>query len=195
MRVRLARTIGRMVLEADGFEPADPKLSPSYSRVREYRDEFLAVAFHLARPASRVHPTAVAMMERLLTHATMSPLYNERLPVTQVRTALHRVQLAIDGSPERSPSGRLLRLLAGRRDERHHRAQLGADDLDLVPRTALAEHLHAAPPGLVLAHELARELAGLDLLEDLASSRPCVSGPITRGPRVRSPYSAVSEIE
>jgi len=101
VRVRLARTIGRMVLEADGFEPADPKLSPSYSRVREYRDEFLAVAFHLARPASRVHPTAVAMMDRLLTHATMSPLFNERLPVTQVRTALHRVQLAIDGSPER----------------------------------------------------------------------------------------------
>lgn len=101
VRVRLARTIGRMVLEADGFEPADPKLSPSYSRVREYRDEFLAVAFHLARPTSRPHPTAVAMMDRLLTHATMSPLFNERLPVTQVRIALHRVQLAIDGSPDR----------------------------------------------------------------------------------------------
>ena len=99
VRVRLAASIGRLVLEADGFEPADPRLTPSYSRVREYRDEFLAVAFHLARPASRVHPTAVAMMDRLLTHATMSPLFNERLPVTQVRTALQRVQLAIDGSP------------------------------------------------------------------------------------------------
>lgn len=99
VRRELARTIGRLVLEADGFEPADPKLTPSYSRVREYRDEFLAIAFHLARPASRVHPTAVAMMDRLLTHPTMSPLFNERLPVTQVRTALHRVQLAIDGSP------------------------------------------------------------------------------------------------
>ena len=99
MRIRLAGTIGRLVLEADGFEPADPELTPSYSRVREYRNEFLAVAFHLARPTSHVHPTAVAMMERLLTHATMSPLFNERLPVTQVRIALHRVQLAIDGSP------------------------------------------------------------------------------------------------
>jgi hypothetical protein len=97
VRVRLAASIGRLVLEADGFEPADPRLTPSYSRVREYRDDFIAVAFHLARPASRVHPTAVAMMDRLLTHATMSPLFNERLPVTQVRTALHRVQHAIDG--------------------------------------------------------------------------------------------------
>ncbi len=99
VRGRLARSIGRLVLEADGFEPADPRLTPSYSRVREYRNEFLAVAFHLARPTSRVHPTAVAMMDRLLTHATMSPLFNERLPVTQVRVALQRVQLAIDGSP------------------------------------------------------------------------------------------------
>ncbi len=101
VRVRLARTIGRLVLEADGFEPADPNLTPSYSRVREYRGEFLAIAFHLARSSSHVHPTAVAMMDRLLTHATMSPLFNERLPVTQVRIALHRVQLAIDGSPNR----------------------------------------------------------------------------------------------
>ena len=96
VRIRLAHVIGRFVLEADGFEPADPKLAPSYTRVREYRDEFLAVAFHLARPASRVHPTAVALMDRLLTNPTMSPLYNERLPVTQVRIVLHRVQQAID---------------------------------------------------------------------------------------------------
>lgn len=97
VRARLARSIGRLVLEADGFEPADPQLAPCYSRVREYRDEFLAVAFHLARPASRVHPTAVALVDRLLSHATMSPLYNERLPATQVRIVLHRVQQAIDG--------------------------------------------------------------------------------------------------
>ena len=96
VRMRLARSIGRLVLEADGFEPADPKLAPSYTRVREYRDEFLAVAFHLARPASQVHPTAVALVDRLLSHATMSPLYNERLPVTQVRIVLHRVQQAIE---------------------------------------------------------------------------------------------------
>jgi hypothetical protein len=97
VRARMACAIGRLVLEADGFEPADPRLAPSYTRVREYRDEFLAVAFHLARPASRVHPTAVALADRLLSHATMSPLYNERLPATQVRIALHRVQQAIDG--------------------------------------------------------------------------------------------------
>jgi hypothetical protein len=35
-------------------------------------------------------------MDRLLTNPTMSPLYNERLPVTQVRIVLHRVQQAID---------------------------------------------------------------------------------------------------
>jgi hypothetical protein len=95
VRMRLSRAIGRLVLEADGFEPADPKLAPSYSRVREYRDEFLAVAFHLARPASQVHPTAVALADRLLSHPTMSPLYNERLPATQVRIVLHRVQQSI----------------------------------------------------------------------------------------------------
>jgi hypothetical protein len=42
-----------------------------------------------------VHPTAVALADRLLSHPTMSPLYNERLPATQVRIVLHRVQQSI----------------------------------------------------------------------------------------------------
>ncbi len=95
-RTKMAAVIGRLVLEADGFEPSGAALAPCYSRIREYRDEFIAVAFHLARPASKVHPTAVALLDRLLTHATMSPLFNERLPATQVRVALHRAQLAIN---------------------------------------------------------------------------------------------------
>ena len=94
-RLRLAATVGRLVLEADGFEPANPTYAPCYSRVREYREELLAVAFHLARPASRVHPAGAALLERMLTQAAISPLFNERLPATDVRIALQRIQTAI----------------------------------------------------------------------------------------------------
>jgi hypothetical protein len=94
-RSRLAAAIGRLLLEADGIEPASPAFAPCYSRIREYRREFIAVAFHLASPSSRVHPSAAALVTRLLTHASMSPLYNEMLPAQQVRTALHRVLGAI----------------------------------------------------------------------------------------------------
>jgi hypothetical protein len=92
---RLAAAIGRLVLEADGLEPPSPAFAPCYSRIREYRSEFIAVAFHLCSPASRVHPSAAALITRLLTQASMSPLYNERLPAQQVRTALHRILGAV----------------------------------------------------------------------------------------------------
>jgi hypothetical protein len=95
-RARLAAGLGRMILEADGFEPANPVFSAAYARIREHRDEFVAVAFHLARPESRVHPTAVALLARLLTRSPVSPLYNSALPSGQVRVALVRVQTSID---------------------------------------------------------------------------------------------------
>ena len=94
-RARLAATLGRLVLEADGFEPANPTYAPCYSRIREYRTEFIAVAFHLARPSSRVHPAGAALLERMLTQAAISPVYNEQLPASQVRVALHRILTSI----------------------------------------------------------------------------------------------------
>jgi hypothetical protein len=94
-RGRLAASIGRLVLEADGLEPPSPAFAPCYSRIREYRAEFIAVAFHLCSPRSRVHPSAAALITRLLTQAAVSPLYNERLPAHQVRTALNRILAAI----------------------------------------------------------------------------------------------------
>jgi hypothetical protein len=93
-RRRLAATLGRLVLEADGFEPANPTFAPCYGRVREYRAELIGVAVQLARPTARVHPAGVALLERMLTQASISPLYNERLPASHLRVALMRVQSA-----------------------------------------------------------------------------------------------------
>ena len=58
----------------------------------------------------------------------------------------------------------------------------------------VAQALEVLAPGAVLGDPLLRELARLDVGEDLRiASR--TSGPITLGPRVMSPYSAVLEIE
>src|SRR6185503_15159871 len=62
----------------------------------------------------------------------------------------------------------LLRRSPSARDERHHRAQLLADGLDLAALGLLSQLLHAGPARLDVADELLREGAGPDLLEDLA---------------------------
>ena len=74
-------------------------------------------------------------------------------------------------------------------------AQLGADDLDRVLLALVLQAVVVRPAGLRLGDPFVGELAGLDLAEDLASSLPWSRGDDHAGPRVRSPYSAVSEIE
>jgi hypothetical protein len=96
-RERVARTLGRLVLEADGFAPSSLSYLALYDRVREFRSDFIAVAFHLARPTSRIHPTAMALLTRMLTQAQFSPLYNDALPASHLRVALMRVQASISG--------------------------------------------------------------------------------------------------
>jgi hypothetical protein len=94
-RQRLARSVIRLVLEADGWEPANPSETPCYSRIREHRADFIAIAFHLARPESSVHPACAVLLERLLTEFALSPIHNELLPAGHVRMALGRIQAGI----------------------------------------------------------------------------------------------------
>jgi hypothetical protein len=96
-RARLARSLSRLVLEADGFEPQSLAFAACYARVRSNRGEFIMIAYHLARPSSRVHPSGVALIQRLLANPMVSPLYNETLPPQQLRVALQRVQQSISG--------------------------------------------------------------------------------------------------
>ncbi len=94
-RVVLARSVVRLVLEADGWEPASPSATTCYSRVREHRAAFIAIAFHLSRSESTVHPSCAALLGRLLTEFVVSPIHNELLPAGQVQIALGRIQAGI----------------------------------------------------------------------------------------------------
>ncbi len=94
-RDRLAAAIGELVLEADGFRPGDPRLGSFYERVRTVREDLLDVAFHLARPGSTVHPSTVVLIERLFDAPSLSPLFNEGLPVAELRAVLRRAQLGL----------------------------------------------------------------------------------------------------
>ena len=74
-------------------------------------------------------------------------------------------------------------------------AQLAAHDLDLVAGLLLAHALEVLLAGAVLGDPLAGEVARTGSRPGSASSPPGTSSPITRLPRVMSPYSAVLEIE
>ncbi len=94
-RERIAATIETLVAQADDADAAPPGRLVCDERVREVRGELLELAAHLADPATRVHPSAVALAERLLAATRLSPLYEERLPAEQVRLALRRIALGI----------------------------------------------------------------------------------------------------
>ncbi len=110
------------------------------------------------------------------------------------------------GGPERSaPVGRrsparglapgdVLDALTAGRDERHHRPQLGADLLDRVGAPAARSSLEAGTTGAVLGDPLLGEGARPGSRRGSAASRRGRASSMTRGPRVRSPYSAVSEM-
>ncbi len=94
LRGRVSRSLGQLVLEADGLAPSH---SPDamLERVRQNRSELIGLAFHLARPDSRMHPSAVLALAAALTNAVESPLYNVRIPPHALRSLLLRAQASV----------------------------------------------------------------------------------------------------
>jgi len=94
-----ARAVGRVLLEAEGLAPSNPAHRDRHARVRACRPELVAIAFHLARGDARVHPTALLLLQRILTATQSSPLYRADGTVPTLRAALRRVEAGIDAGP------------------------------------------------------------------------------------------------
>jgi hypothetical protein len=94
-RQALARSLTRLVLEADGLEPSSPVLFALPDRVSRHSREILGVAFLLAHESVKVHPASIALLNRLLSSPLRSPLFNPQVPESHVRMALQRVRAGI----------------------------------------------------------------------------------------------------
>src|SRR4051794_38967146 len=91
-RQQLARSLTRLVLEADGLEPSSPVLFALPDRVSSHAAELLGVAFLLAHESVKVHPASIALLNRLLCSPLRSPLFNPQVPPQHLRMALQRVR-------------------------------------------------------------------------------------------------------
>jgi hypothetical protein len=94
-----ARAVGRLVLEAEGLRPSNPRFARRHERVRACRQELVAIAFHLGRGDARVHPTALLLLQRILTATQTSPLYRADATAVSLRAALRRVEAGIEAGP------------------------------------------------------------------------------------------------
>jgi hypothetical protein len=95
VRQTLARSLTRLVLEADGLEPSSPVLFALPDRVSRHSRELLGVAYLLAHESVKVHPASIALLNRLLSSPLRSPLFNPQVPEAHVRMALQRVRAGI----------------------------------------------------------------------------------------------------
>jgi len=91
----LARSLTRLLLEADGLEPSSPVLFALPDRVSRHSRELLGVAYLLAHESVKVHPASIALLNRLLSSPLRSPLFNPQVPEAHVRMALQRVRAGI----------------------------------------------------------------------------------------------------
>jgi hypothetical protein len=94
-RLTAARAIGRLVLEAEGLVPANPAHAQRHLRVLACRSDLVAIAFELARADTRVHPTSLLLLQRLLA-SPVSPLHRVDSPGSSLRPALRRVQAGLE---------------------------------------------------------------------------------------------------
>ena len=96
-RHRLARWLRIMVHAAEGSEQ-----HPAYTataieeRVLAQRERLLALAVALESPEQELHPAGVAIVHRLLTRPSLSPLYNPALGEDILEVVLHRVEACRD---------------------------------------------------------------------------------------------------
>ena len=95
-RHELARALTRLVLVAEGVEPAAPGLEGISERILPLADELLGVAFLIASDGVRVHPASLALLDRLLGSTVRSPLYSRAIPEAHLRIAIQRIRASID---------------------------------------------------------------------------------------------------
>jgi hypothetical protein len=96
MRHELARSVVRVVLEAEGLEPRNPMGYALPDRVSAHADDLLSVAYLLAQDGVRVHPATMALLNRLLSSPARSPLFNPQVPEQHLAMALQRVRCSME---------------------------------------------------------------------------------------------------
>ena len=95
-RRELARALTRMVLVAEGVEPASAGIEGIPERISPYADDLLGLAFLIASDGVKVHPASLALLDRLLGSTPRSPLYNRAIPEQHLRIAIQRIRSSID---------------------------------------------------------------------------------------------------
>jgi hypothetical protein len=95
-RHELARALTRLVLVAEGVEPAAAGLNGIAERILPYSDDLLGLAFLIAKDGVKVHPASLALLDRLLGSTVRSPLYSRAIPEGHLRIAIQRIRASID---------------------------------------------------------------------------------------------------
>ena len=95
-RCTLARRLTRAVLVGTGFEPRSETLPVMPERAEAHADAMLAIAYLLARDGVKVHPAALALLDRLVTNTARSPLLSPAVPEQHMRIALQRARSWIE---------------------------------------------------------------------------------------------------
>jgi hypothetical protein len=95
-RHELARALARLVLVAEGIEPATSGGDGIAERILPHADDLLGLAFLIASDGVKVHPASIALLDRLLGSTTRSPLYSRAIPEAHLRIAIQRLRASID---------------------------------------------------------------------------------------------------
>ncbi len=95
-RHELARALTRLVLVAEGLEPATMGLDGIPERILPFSDDLLGLAFLIASDGVKVHPASLALLDRLLGSTARSPLYSRAIPEQHLRIAIQRIRASID---------------------------------------------------------------------------------------------------
>ena len=95
-RHELARALTRLVLVAEGIEPAAVGLTGITERILPHSDDLLGLAFLIASDGVKVHPASLALLDRLLGSTARSPLYSRAIPEQHLRIAIQRIRASID---------------------------------------------------------------------------------------------------
>jgi hypothetical protein len=95
-RCELARALTRLVLVAEGIEPATIGLEGIADRIVGHADDLYGLAFLIASDGVKVHPASLALLDRLLGSTVRSPLYNRAIPEQHLRIAIQRIRASID---------------------------------------------------------------------------------------------------
>jgi hypothetical protein len=97
-RARLARWMREIVGAAEGREVRVAYTAAALDeRVLARKERLLRVAAALEDREDELHPAGVAIVHRLLTRPSLSPLFNPHLEERILDDALHRVEACSDG--------------------------------------------------------------------------------------------------